>query len=105
LDAGETQLLTHDEPFDPESIAGWSSRSRSGFTALGAAVLEEFEILAELGRGGMGVVYKARHRKLDRIVALKMISAGKHASVEIHERFRIEAQAVARLRHPNIVQL
>ena len=65
----------------------------------------EFELLAELGRGGMGVVYKARHRPLNRIVALKMISDGKHASPAAHERFVIEAEAVARLRHPNIVQI
>ena len=70
--------------------------------------LSQFEILAELGRGGMGVVYKARHRLLNRIVAArkKMIGDGKHADLGEHrERFRIEAEAVARLRHPNIVQI
>jgi tetratricopeptide (TPR) repeat protein/tRNA A-37 threonylcarbamoyl transferase component Bud32 len=69
------------------------------------AGLTQFEILAELGRGGMGVVYKARHRTLKRIVALKMIGDGKYASREIRERFLIEAEAVARLHHPNIVQI
>jgi tRNA A-37 threonylcarbamoyl transferase component Bud32 len=67
--------------------------------------LSQFELLAELGRGGMGVVYKARHRVLNRIVALKMILESKHALAEHHQRFRIEAEAVARLRHPNIVQI
>ena len=67
--------------------------------------LSQFELLAELGRGGMGVVYKARHRQLNRLVALKMIRDGKHARPEHRERFRIEAEAVARLRHPNIVQI
>ena len=69
------------------------------------AGLSQFDLLAELGRGGMGVVYKARHRQLNRTVALKMIGDGKHASPEHRERFLIEAEAVARLRHPNIVQI
>ena len=53
----------------------------------------------------MGVVYKARHLRLNRTVALKMIVDGKHARPEHRERFLIEAEAVARLRHPNIVQI
>ncbi|HJT77518.1 MAG TPA: serine/threonine-protein kinase [Gemmataceae bacterium] len=64
-----------------------------------------YDILGELGRGGMGVVYKARHRALNRLVALKMILAGAHAGPEERRRFVREAEAVARLQHPNIVQI
>jgi hypothetical protein len=64
-----------------------------------------YEIESVLGRGGMGVVYKARHLALKRVVALKMILAGGHAAPREQARFRIEAEAVARLQHPNIVQV
>ncbi len=64
-----------------------------------------YEILAELGHGSMGVVYKARQRGLDRLVALKMIRAGSGSRPDVLQRFLAEARVVASLRHPNIVQL
>ena len=64
-----------------------------------------YDLLGELGRGGMGVVYQARDQKLKRIVAIKMILSGVHASEEDMQRFQVEAEAVAKLQHPNIVQI
>jgi WD40 repeat protein len=64
-----------------------------------------YAIEAVLGRGGMGIVYRARHLALKRTVALKMVLAGGHAGPRELARFKIEAEAVARLQHPNIVQI
>jgi eukaryotic-like serine/threonine-protein kinase len=74
---------------------------------LGAAYpsIPGYEILDKLGEGGMGVVYKARQLKLDRVVALKMILSGGLARVAELARFQTEAEAIARLQHLNIVQV
>lgn len=64
-----------------------------------------YEILSELGRGSMGVVYKARQLALDRVVAVKVIRCARRPAAEVLARFRAEAAAVAQLQHPNIVQV
>jgi WD40 repeat protein/tRNA A-37 threonylcarbamoyl transferase component Bud32 len=65
----------------------------------------EYDILGEVGRGGMGVVYKARHRGLRRLAAVKMVLQGSFASAQQRLRFQLEAELAARVQHPNIVQV
>ena len=73
--------------------------------SLPALQVPGYELLRELGQGGMGVVYLARQVRLNRLVALKMIRSGSLAGTDELQRFQTEAEAVARLQHPNIVQV
>jgi serine/threonine protein kinase/tetratricopeptide (TPR) repeat protein len=83
---------------DPGSSAGSPQKPGAELKSLGP-----YELLAELGRGGMGVVYKARHRDRNDVVALKVLLSGEFASPKMLARFKEEAATVQRLDHPNIV--
>ena len=94
------EMLRRDDPAGPAS----TESSEHARPALPVAI-DGFEILGEIGRGGMGVVYMARQVRLGRIVALKVILSGSHAGKKERDRFRREVLAAGRLDHPNIVRV
>ena len=99
LPANQLQTFAAAARYGPSALTPWSGAAPTLPTIPG------YTLVGELGRGGMGVVYKAEQTKLKRLVALKMVLGGAVAGAQQFERFRAEAEAVARLQHPNIVQI
>ena len=86
-------------------LRGTTSRSAERSRPYFLLNIPGVEILSELGRGGMGVVYKARQTRLNRLCALKIILPGEHEGTEFRARLLSEAETIAKLRHPNVVQI
>src|SRR5262245_12483875 len=105
FDEGEASAV---EDLLPESAQRKSPRSANApavICSTNGQRCGDYELIELIGRGAMGAVFKARHVRLNRLVALKLIHHGTHASESERKRFVREAEAVARLQHPHIVTL
>jgi WD40 repeat protein len=105
-DRVRTQFALHEAIGPAEGVTAWAGDAADRAPAPGEpTAVAGYDILGLLGRGGMGVVYRAWQPGLRRQVALKMVLTGAHAGESELARFRTEGEAVARLQHPNIVQV
>jgi serine/threonine protein kinase len=102
---GSIQAVFRDAPTAGNAPPTALRSEQGGEAAAGWPAIPGYEVLAQLSPGGMGIVYRARQVDVDRTVALKMMRSGLDAGPEERARFRVEAEAIASLSHPHIIQI